>query len=126
MSDIFGIENYNVIEDEENYYFFRSLEPGDIEDLDAETIQDDEGKYIRLRTDRERWEETNKGKNPRWTEKDEISLEQLYHHIKYNYSLQTNCISLTGQCDGAGEVLSETIKGHNKDEVILNNGDEQL
>ena len=95
MKELFGIENYNVIEDEENYYFFRSLEPGDIEDLDAETIQDDEGKYIRLRTDRERWEETNKGKNPRWTEKDEISLEQLYHHIKYNYSLQTNCISLT-------------------------------
>ena len=28
------------------------------------------------------------------------------------------------QCDGAGKVLSEAIKGHNKDEVILNNGDE--
>ena len=95
MSDIFGIENFNVIEDEENYYYFRSLEPGDIEDLEAGRIKDEEGKYIRLRTDRERWEETNKGKNPRWTEKDEISLEQLYYHIKYNYSLQTNCISLT-------------------------------
>ena len=30
----FDIEKFNVISDEENYYFLRSLEPGDIEDLE--------------------------------------------------------------------------------------------
>lgn len=34
MEEIFDIEKFNVISDEENYYFFRSLEPGDIKDLE--------------------------------------------------------------------------------------------
>ena len=33
MDKIFNIEKFNLISDEENYYFFRALEPGDIEDL---------------------------------------------------------------------------------------------
>ena len=55
MEEIFDIEKFNVISDEENYYFFRSLEPGDIKDLEEGNIKDENGKYIRLRTDREIW-----------------------------------------------------------------------
>ena len=34
MEEIFDIEKFNLISDDENYYFFRSLESGDIEDLE--------------------------------------------------------------------------------------------
>ena len=37
MEEIFDIEKFNIISDEENYYFFRSLEPGDIKDLEEGT-----------------------------------------------------------------------------------------
>lgn len=107
---LFDINKFNIIQDEENYYFFRSLEPGDIEDLENGRIKNADGTYIRLRTDRERWEEKHEGERPRWIESDEISLEQMYHHIKYNYSLQTNCISLTSNANVArmyGEQFSE-------------------
>ena len=59
MEEMFDIEKFNVISDEENYYFFRSLEPGDIKDLEEGNIKDENGNYIRIRTDRERWEETH-------------------------------------------------------------------
>lgn len=39
MSKIFDIEKNDVISDEENYYFFRALEPGDIEDLEKGIIK---------------------------------------------------------------------------------------
>ena len=51
MEELFDIEKFNIISDEENYYFFRSLEPGDIEDLEKGIIKDGDN-YIRLRTDR--------------------------------------------------------------------------
>ena len=57
MNDLFDIEKFNVISDEDNYYFFRSLEPGDREDLENGIITSENGNYLRLRTDRERWEE---------------------------------------------------------------------
>ena len=47
MSKIFDIEKNDVISDEENYYFFRALEPGDIEDLEKGIIKNGE-KYIRI------------------------------------------------------------------------------
>ena len=30
--DVFGIENSNIIQDEDNYYFFRALEDIDLDD----------------------------------------------------------------------------------------------
>ena len=39
MEEMFDIEKFNVISDEENYYFFRSLEPGDIQDIEEENIK---------------------------------------------------------------------------------------
>ena len=106
--EMFDIEKFNVISDEENYYFFRSLEPGDIEDLEKGIIKDGES-YKRLRTDRERWEETHQ-EGPRWNAESTVSLEEMYNHIKMHYSLQTNCISLSSNANVArtyGEAFSD-------------------
>ncbi len=67
--------------------FFRSLEPGDIKDLEEGNIKDENGKYIRLRTDRERWEGTHSIK-PRWNAESTVTLEEMYNHIKMHYSLK--------------------------------------
>ena len=106
--EIFDIEKFNVISDEENYYFFRSLEPGDVEDLEKGIIKDGEN-YQRLRTDRERWEETHQ-EVPRWNAESKVTLEEMYNHIKMHYSLQTNCISLSSNANVArtyGEAFSD-------------------
>ena len=109
MEEMFDIEKFNIISDEENYYFFRSLEPGDIQDLEEGNIKDENGKYIRLRTDRERWEETHSIK-PRWNAESTVTLEEMYNHIKMHYSLETNCISLSSNANVArtyGETFSD-------------------
>ena len=109
MEEMFDIEKFNIISDEENYYFFRSLEPGDIKDLEEGNIKDENGKYIRLRTDRERWEETHSIK-PRWNAESQVTLEEMYNHIKMHYSLETNCISLSSNANVArtyGETFSD-------------------
>ena len=105
---MFDIEKFNVISDEENYYFLRSLAPGDIEDLEKNIIKDGE-KYKRLRTDRERWEEKNK-EEPRWNADSTVTLEEMFNNIKMHYSLQTNCISLSSNANVArtyGETFSD-------------------
>ena len=109
MEEMFDIEKFNIIRDEENYYFFRSLEPGDIKDLEEGNIKDENGKYIRLRTDRERWEETH-NLTPRWNAESQVTLEEMYNHIKTPYSLETNCISLSSNANVArtyGETFSD-------------------
>ena len=109
MEEMFDIEKFNVISDEENYYFFRSLEPGDIKDLEEGNIKDENGKYIRLRTDRERWEGTH-SIEPRWNAESTVTLEEMYNHIKMHYSLETNCISLSSNANVArtyGETFSD-------------------
>ena len=109
MEEMFDIEKFNIISDEENYYFFRSLEPGDIKDLEEGNIKDENGNYIRLRTDRERWEETHSIK-PRWNAESTVTLEEMYNHIKMHYSLETNCISLSSNANVArtyGETFSD-------------------
>ena len=109
MKEMFDIEKFNIISDEENYYFFRSLEPGDIKDLEEGNIKDENGNYIRIRTDRERWEETHSIK-PRWNAESTVTLEEMYNHIKMHYSLETNCISLSSNANVArtyGETFSD-------------------
>ena len=109
MEEMFDIEKFNIISDEENYHFFRSLEPGDIKDLEEGNIKDENGKYIRLRTDRERWEETH-NLTPRWNAESQVTLEEMYNHIKTPYSLETNCISLSSNANVArtyGETFSD-------------------
>lgn len=96
--DIFSVDNFNVIEDEENYYFFRAFNNADNKDIENAIITSGDG-YTRIRTDRERWEEDEGKAEPKYTADSEISLEQVYDHIKMRYRKDTNCISLSSNAN---------------------------
>lgn len=53
MKNIFNVDNFNIIEDEENYYFFRALNMADNQEIDTGLILDSEGNIEKIRTDRE-------------------------------------------------------------------------
>ena len=88
--DIFNIENFNIIHDDDNYYFFRALNKADSKDIEDGTIVDESGKINRIRTDRERYEG-----RPKYDKHSLISLEEVFDHIKMSYRKDTNCISLS-------------------------------
>ena len=115
MEEIFGIEKFNIIEDEENYYFFRALNMADNQDLETGTILDDDGNIERIRTDRERYEENPENEAPKYGKDAEISLEQVYDHIKMHYRKDTNCISLSSN----GNVSVSYGRGFYKDRYVM-------
>lgn len=88
--ELFDIDKFNVIQDEEYYYFFRALNMADSRDIEQRIIIGIDGTIDRIRTDRERYEEETKYK-----EDSKISLEEVYDHIKPDYRKDTNCISIT-------------------------------
>ena len=86
-SSIFNMDSYNVIEDDENYYIFRTLNEDNERELD-----DDYEKY--LRTSRERAE--RKEETVKYTEDSIISLAEVYDNIKFTHGdKNTNCISFS-------------------------------
>ena len=89
LDEIFNLENFNIIEDEENYYFFRALNNGDYNDINNNIVLDNQ-KLVRIRTDLERYEDI-----PIYSHNSEISLEEVYDHIKWSHRKDTNCISFT-------------------------------
>ena len=89
LNKIFDIESFNIFNDEENYYFFRSLEEVDIQSINNKKIIDEKGNIKKLITDREFYGETIYKKD------DPISLEQIIEHIKIGYYKHTNCISFS-------------------------------
>ena len=99
MDDVFNIENFNIIQDNDNYYFFRALNMADNADIDGNITTDENGNITRIRTDRERWEETNTERAPRYNKEVELSLRQINDHIKMRYSKETNCISLSSNAN---------------------------
>ena len=92
---LFDINNFNIIQDEENYYFFRALNMADNSDIE-QNITTEKGNIERIRTDRERYDGETK-----YAEDSKISLEELYDHIKMHYRKDTNCISLTSNANVA-------------------------
>ena len=96
MKNVFDINNFNVVKDEQYYYFFRALNREDNKDLDEGKITEN-GKIIKIRTDTQRWKEIHKNVKPKYDENENNSLEQMYDHIKPKFYRCTNCISLT--CD---------------------------
>ena len=90
MDDVFNIENFNIIQDNDNYYFFRALNMADNADIDGNITTDENGNITRIRTDRERWEETHTERAPRYDKGAELSLNQINDHIKMRYSKETN------------------------------------
>ena len=98
MKNVFYIDYFNVIKDEDYFYFFRALNREDNKDLEEGKISGN-GKIIRIRTDTQRWKEIHKNVKPKYDENDNNSLEQMYDHIKPKFCRCTNCISLT--CDAS-------------------------
>ena len=98
MKYVFDIDYFNVMKDENYFYFFRALNREDNKELEEGKISEN-GKIIRIRTDTQRWKEIHKNVKPKYDENDNNSLEQMYDHIKPKFCRCTNCISLT--CDAS-------------------------
>ena len=97
-NDVFSINNFSIIEDDENYYFFRALEPYDLTDEQTGKIEKTNKEYTKLRTYRERYNETHSIPS-RYKEDSKISLDEVYSHIKKNFYPGTNCISFSTNCN---------------------------
>ena len=110
LEKLFNVENFNIYSDDENYYFFRSLEEVDVESIKNRSIVDESGKIIRLITDREFYGETT------FTKDSDISLEEMTEHIKTNYNKHTNCISFSSNANVALDYGRST---YNDDYIVL-------
>ncbi len=109
-SNIFNIENFNIIQDKDNYYFFRALNMADNADIENGVTISSEGEIERIRTDRERYEGATK-----YSESSRLSLEEIYDHIKIRYRKDTNCISLTSNAN----VAVTYGRGSYKDKYVM-------
>ena len=92
--ELFDIDKFNIIQDDENYYFFRALNMADNSDIEQGITISKDGKIERIRTDRERF-----GGKTKYQADSEISLEEVYDHIKMHYRKDTNCISLSSNAN---------------------------
>ena len=54
--NLFDINNFNIIQDDEYYYFFRALNMADNSDIEQQITVSANGKIERIRTDRERFD----------------------------------------------------------------------
>ena len=109
-SEMFDIDKFNIIQDEDNYYFFRALNMADNRDIEEGITTSENGEIERIRTDRERYEEEAK-----YGENSQLSLEEIYDHIKMHYRKDTNCISLTSNSN----IAINYGRGSYKDKYIM-------
>ena len=109
-NDIFNIDDFNVISDDKNYYFFRALNNADNTDIEDNITLGLNGEIISIRTDLSRYD-----KKPKYNAKDELSLEQIFDHVKVHHRLDTNCISLSTDAN----VSLLYGRGYYKDKYVL-------
>ena len=109
-SEMFDIDKFNIIQDEDNYYFFRALNMADNRDIEEGITTSANGEIERIRTDRERYEEEAK-----YSENSQLSLEEIYDHIKMHYRKDTNCISLTSNSN----IAINYGRGSYKDKYVM-------
>lgn len=92
--EIFGIENFNLISDEQYYYVFRALNVDDQREMNN-GITSENGEIKRVLTNKQRYPENNKYAN-----RSEISLQEVWDHTKsVNFYKGTNCISLSSNAN---------------------------
>ena len=128
-----------LIEDDEYYYFFRSLNSADRSDIANNiTVQRDENgnivldsqarkKIERIRTDRERFIERFE-EPPRYLSdsEEDCSLEQVFDHVKMHQRKDTNCISLSSNSNVTFTYYSQEnpqyaiIRAKKNDERLIN------
>ena len=107
---VFDIENFNILSDDDNYYFFRALNMGDNNDIETGITLDSNGEIYRIRTDRERYDKT-----PIYNSDSSISLVEMVDHIKMQHRTDTNCISLTSNANAAALYG----RGYYKDKYVM-------
>lgn len=91
---IFGIDNFNLISDNQYYYVFRALNLDDQAEIER-GITTDNGIQQRVITNKQRYSENNKYAN-----RSEISLQEVWDHTKsVNFYKGTNCISLSSNAN---------------------------
>lgn len=110
MKGIFDISKFNVLQDNDYYYFFRALNNADNNDIDNKLTTTTDGQILRIRTDRERFDGITK-----YSEDSILSLEEIYDHIKMHYRKDTNCISLSSNAN----VSLVYGRGSYKDKYVL-------
>lgn len=110
MDNIFDIDKFNIIDDDDNYYFFRALNLADNEDIENNITCDSNGEIQRIRTDRERY-----GENAKYNKNSPINLEQVFDHIKMHYRKDTNFISLSSNAN----VSALYGRGNYKDRYVI-------
>ena len=94
IEDVFGIETFNLISDDEYYYVFRALNRDDQREI-AEGITYVDGKLQKVLTNKQRFPE-----NDKYAENTEISLAEVWDHTKsVNYYKGTSCISLSSNAN---------------------------
>lgn len=92
--EIFGIDNFNLISDNEYYYVFRALNLDDQAEIER-GITTENGVQQRVITNKQRYPENNKFAN-----RSEISLQEVWAHTKsVNFYKGTNCISLSSNAN---------------------------
>ena len=110
--EILEIDKFNIISDEENYYFFRALNMADNSDIEQETTTSSDGKIERIRTDRERYEGNAKYMLQELYSKIEKTVEELpeeYRRLiemirKYGIGIKTSKLTQAkNQRDSAKE-----------------------
>ncbi len=87
----------------------------DNQDIEDKIILNKDGNLTRIRTDRERYEENSQNEQPKYDKNAQISLEQVYDHIKPHYRKDTNCISLSSNAN----VSISYGRGFYKDRYIM-------
>lgn len=91
---IFGIDNFNLISDDQYYYVFRALNRDDQREI-HEGITSVNGEIQKVLTNKQRYPENDKYANA-----NEISLKEVWDHTKsVNFYRGTNCISLSSNAN---------------------------
>ena len=110
LEEIFDIDKFNVYSDNDYYYFFRSLNKDDNNDIDTNITTDSNNRIERVRTNRERYNGV-----PKYNESSVLTLEEAVDHINTRHRKDTNCISLTSNANTA--IMYG--RGHYKDKYIV-------
>ena len=109
LDQIFSLDKFNIIQDSENYYFFRALNMADNTDIET-GVTVNNGNIVLVRTDLERYKE-----EAIYNHDDEVSLKQVFDHIKMHQRKDTNCISLTSNAN----VAINYGRGNYKDKYVM-------
>ncbi len=92
MNELFNIKN--CYQDDNYYYFFRSLNKRDMTGIRDKSILDENNHISKIITDSKFYNHTD-----RYNEESSLTLEEMINHVKTHYDKDTNCISLSSDAN---------------------------